>query len=151
MNIDVSKEFIAPVFMVYIIYECGPFLRTYFILRRYVLSRLHAKIQREVTFQPRNPRYLKQHFFTHLFFWWEQYACEDDYEILMRRYWLEKSERKAPFQCNFVYHKPHVGSGKRIRTSEVRGRRLSARDIRIHGAVTVKTNLDTYRTENINS
>jgi len=39
---------------------------------------------------------------------------------------------------------------KRTRTSEVWVRRLSAWDVRIHGVVTVKTVLGTYRTENIN-
>jgi hypothetical protein len=124
---------------------------THVILRRYILSRLYAKIQLEGTLQPRN-----RHIWNSISS--PSFSSDENsvnVKMIMKHQWSDTDwgrakQKTRPTATSFTTNHMWVPV-KRTRTSEVRGRRLSAWYIRIHGVVTTKTNLDTYRTENINS
>jgi hypothetical protein len=146
MSTNVSKEFIVPVFRVYIIHDCGTnnYNATLYTLKitcknttwRY-FSVLKFPISAIAFLYP--PVLLIR---LVLMWWW----LWNFSEAML----TGEKRKKNPSQCHFLYHKPHVCSGKK------QGRpRWEVGDwppeTRIHSVVNKKTDLDACRTENIKS
>jgi len=100
------------------------YFRTYFKLRRYILSRLHAKIKRESIFSPEIPDI------------WNTVSDENSIKVkmIMKTWWsdtgwIRAKEITRPSATSFTTNHMWVPVKKK-KTSEMRFRRLFTWDIR---------------------